>query len=143
MKFKLILVVLYLITICSCLKTKSLETLHLADTKSTVDGDFDIIEILDINDIDIDNQETRILRKKSSIKLKLVKRSDLENFEGYLDSYLNILRKFNKRISLKNDKKFTNLTFSILNKNLNKTIDKRNENIFPLANENKVFLFSS
>jgi hypothetical protein len=49
---------------CLALKLKSLETIRLA-TKSTEEGDFDIIKILDVNDTDIDNQETRILRKKS------------------------------------------------------------------------------
>jgi hypothetical protein len=35
-------------------------------TKSTEEGEFDIIKILNINDTDIDNQETRILRRKSN-----------------------------------------------------------------------------
>ena len=69
MKIKLILVLLNIIGLCVCLKTKSLETLRLA-TKSTEDGDFDIIKILNINDTDIDNQETRILRRKSNMLFK-------------------------------------------------------------------------
>ena len=64
MKIKLLLIFLYLCVFCLSLKTRSLETMRLA-RKSTEDGDFDIIKILNINDTDIDNQETRILRRKS------------------------------------------------------------------------------
>lgn len=65
MKIIIIFVVINLIGLSTCLMTKSLENLRLA-RKSSKDGDFDIIKILNINDTDIDNQETRILRKKSS-----------------------------------------------------------------------------
>jgi hypothetical protein len=65
MKIKLIFIFLNLSVLCLCLKTRSLETMRLA-TKSTEEGEFDIIKILNINDTDIDNQETRILRRKSN-----------------------------------------------------------------------------
>lgn len=48
-----------------------------------------------------------------------MKKSDLDNFEGYLDSYLNILKKFNKKITQNKGKKPTNLTFEIMHKTSN------------------------
>jgi hypothetical protein len=66
MKIKFILLFINLFVLSFSLKTKSLETLRLA-TKSTEEGEFDIIRILNINDTDIDNQETRILRRKSKL----------------------------------------------------------------------------
>lgn len=66
MKIKFILLFINLFVLSFSLKTKSLETLRLA-TKSTGEGEFDIIRILNINDTDIDNQETRILRRKSKL----------------------------------------------------------------------------
>ncbi len=65
MKIKIIFIFLNLSVLCLSLKTRSLETMRLA-TKSTEEGEFDIIKILNINDTDIDNQETRILRRKSN-----------------------------------------------------------------------------
>jgi hypothetical protein len=107
-------------------------------TKSNGEGDFDIIKILNINDTDIDNQETRILRRKSKISLKLVKKSDLESFEGYLDSYLNILRKFNKKISKKKTPKPNNLTFEIMHKKLNSSEMRKGESKVFADSANKV-----
>ena len=127
MKIKIYLLILNLIGICLTLRTLALETERLA-TKSTEEGDFDIIKILNINDTDIDNQETRILRRKSMYFLILVKKSDLENFEGYLDSYLSVLRKFNKRISKKKEKMHSNLTFEIMHTNSTKLENKTNVN---------------
>ena len=65
MKFKLKLLLFNLIGLCISLKLKSLETMRLASKSK--EGNFDIIKILNINDTDIDNQETRILRNKSKI----------------------------------------------------------------------------
>jgi hypothetical protein len=64
MKIKILFIFLNLSVLCLSLKTRSLETMRLA-RKSSEEGEFDIIKILNINDTDIDNQETRILRRKS------------------------------------------------------------------------------
>lgn len=72
-----------------------------------------------------------------------MKKSDLENFEGYLDSYLNILRKFNKRITKKKNKKLTNLTFEIMHKKTNYTKKSiSNKKNFTSQNLTKVLLIS-
>ena len=67
-----------------------------------------------------------------------MKRSDLENFEGYLDSYLNILKSFNKKISQNKIKNFTNLSFEIMHKNLDRAFNNSTEKNLFSDKKNKV-----
>ena len=92
--------------------------------------------------------QTQIIKKQGFSGRKVVnfvnvvKKSDLENFEGYLDSYLRILKKFNKRISKKQEKKLTNLTFEIKHNIINNTYGNKTIINLPCNKNSKVFILS-